>query len=105
MLISPFVSLQQVAVNHAKCCGYWLKDSYNNLDNLRQAECPVLIIHGEDDEIVDVAQGRRLALELDGLGAQVDCHFAKGMSHNRFKIRRDVIIPLREFLRERVNWY
>ena len=35
-------------------------DRYPNLENIRRATCPVLIIHAMNDEIIPLAHGRRL---------------------------------------------
>lgn len=35
-------------------------DRFPNLRNLRQVQCPVLIIHGTADEVIPVSHGRRL---------------------------------------------
>ena len=35
-------------------------DRFPNLRHLRQVRCPVLVIHGTDDEVIPVSHGRRL---------------------------------------------
>lgn len=35
-------------------------DIFKNIDKIRHVTCPVLVIHGTDDEIVDLSHGKRL---------------------------------------------
>jgi fermentation-respiration switch protein FrsA (DUF1100 family) len=35
-------------------------DRFPNLRHLRQVRCPVLVIHGTEDEVIPVSHGRRL---------------------------------------------
>ena len=35
-------------------------DIYPNIDRIRKTKCPVLVIHGQLDEEVDIAHGRAL---------------------------------------------
>ncbi|KAL8112081.1 uncharacterized protein LOC141705070 isoform X2 [Apium graveolens] len=37
----------------------WL-DIYKNIDKVQYVHCPILIIHGTEDEVVDISHGRRL---------------------------------------------
>uniref|UniRef100_A0A7N0RAA1 Serine aminopeptidase S33 domain-containing protein n=1 Tax=Kalanchoe fedtschenkoi TaxID=63787 RepID=A0A7N0RAA1_KALFE len=38
---------------------FWF-DIFKNIDKIRQVTCPVLVIHGTSDEIVDFSHGKRL---------------------------------------------
>merc|ERR1711879_74248 len=35
-------------------------DIFKNIDKIRQVNCPVLVMHGTSDEIVDFSHGKRL---------------------------------------------
>lgn len=37
-----------------------LTDTYNNVENIRAVRAPVLILHGEQDEVIPVEHGRRI---------------------------------------------
>ena len=53
ILISPFISIQEVAGDHYGMFGRLLiKDRFNNQENIKEAKCPTLIIHGNSDEVV-----------------------------------------------------
>ena len=39
---------------------WMMKDRYDNASKIKKIECPLLVIHGEDDRIVPIAFGRKL---------------------------------------------
>lgn len=100
ILISPFKSLRDIAKDRVgKLLSYLLADRYRNIDLIKSANCPVFIIHGMSDTIVDVSHS--LAL-LDNC---ISSKFSKlitpeKMDHNTFRFREDLIIPFKTFFRE-----
>lgn len=54
-------------------------DQYDSLSKMRAVTAPLLIIHGEDDGVVPVAQGRRL---LQAAHAEAEGVFLAGAGHN-----------------------
>lgn len=85
ILMSPFKSLRDIAKDRVgKLLSYLLADRYRNIDLIRSAKCPVLIIHGQADSIVDVSHS--IALKDNC----VQSAFSKlitpeHMDHNNFK--------------------
>jgi len=61
--LSAWTSLPDVAHSHFPgwLVGLVLKESYNSLDAVKNIKCPVLLIHGNQDQIIPVVQGRQLA--------------------------------------------
>lgn len=54
--MSPFKSLREVAKDHVgKLLSYLLAERYRNVDLIKNASCPVLIIHGMNDTVIDVS--------------------------------------------------
>ena len=53
MLISPYTSIKGLVKQYAGSFGsFFIKDHFNNLKNIKNVECPILIIHGEKDRII-----------------------------------------------------
>lgn len=69
--VSPWSSLPEVAAVHYP--GFLvkplLKESYNSVEAARQIDCPTLIIHGEQDNIIPISQGKKVA-EVMGAAAR-----------------------------------
>ena len=62
-LVAPFASLRDMARQRhpALTLGGWLvRSRYNSLACVGSIGCPLLILHGSDDDIVPVAQARKL---------------------------------------------
>lgn len=57
VLHSPILS--GVRVMYPVAHTYWF-DIYKNIDKIGQVNCPVLVIHGTSDEVVDCSHGRQL---------------------------------------------
>lgn len=79
ILRSPFTSLPDVAAVHYRFLpgSLLLKDRYPNLERIDELDLPVLVIAGNDDEIVPIGQSRELyeaapepkeLLVIDGVG-------------------------------------
>jgi fermentation-respiration switch protein FrsA (DUF1100 family) len=59
-LETPFLSVQVMANRTLPGAGYLLKHRYDSLAKLPRVRVPVLILHGNRDEVVPFAHGRRL---------------------------------------------
>jgi fermentation-respiration switch protein FrsA (DUF1100 family) len=82
VLESPLTS----TVDVARATYFWLRlrlliaDQYNNERNIRAVPVPVLVLHGEEDEVIPVEMGRRVyraakepkRIELFPRGGHVD---------------------------------
>ncbi|MEJ2320192.1 MAG: prolyl oligopeptidase family serine peptidase, partial [Gemmatimonadales bacterium] len=51
----------------------------------RLADIPVLIVHGEADEVVPVEESRRMAAALEEVGADVRYVELPGVGHNAWE--------------------
>jgi fermentation-respiration switch protein FrsA (DUF1100 family) len=62
ILESPFVSVPEMAraIFPLLPLGPFLSTQYNTLEKVRRVKSPVLILHGERDEIVPLEQGRKV---------------------------------------------
>ena len=62
-LIAPFASLRDIAqlfYPRLTCGGRLVGDRYNSLKWVDRIGCPLLVLHGSDDKLVPVSQGRKL---------------------------------------------
>lgn len=62
ILLSPFTSLADVAQHHYRFLPVrpFVRDRYDNASKIQRIGCPLLVVHGDDDEIVPYELGRRL---------------------------------------------
>jgi fermentation-respiration switch protein FrsA (DUF1100 family) len=62
VLVSPFASISEMSrLVFPRLPSAWLvRNKYNSLARVAKVQCPVLILHGELDETVPIAQGRKL---------------------------------------------
>ncbi|KAJ8477992.1 hypothetical protein OPV22_021719 [Ensete ventricosum] len=73
---------------------FWF-DIFKNIDKIRQVNCPVLVIHGTSDEIVDWTHGKRL-WELSK--EKYDPLWIKGGGHCNLETFPQFIKHLRKFI-------
>ncbi|KAK6942261.1 hypothetical protein RJ641_027638 [Dillenia turbinata] len=73
---------------------FWF-DPFKNIDKIRQVNCPVLVIHGTNDDIVDWSHGKRL-WELSK--EKYDPLWVKGGGHCNLETFPEYIKHLRKFM-------
>lgn len=73
---------------------FWF-DIFKNIDKIRNVSCPVLVIHGTNDEIVDLSHGKRL-WEL--AKEKYDPLWIKGGGHCNLETFPEFIKHLRKFV-------
>ncbi|CAL9124236.1 unnamed protein product [Musa acuminata var. zebrina] len=92
VLHSPILSGLRVMypVKHT----YWF-DIYKNIDKIPLVKCPVLVIHGTEDNVVDCSHGKRL-WEL--CKEKYEPLWIKGGNHNNLELFPDYIRHLKKFI-------
>ncbi|XP_010275723.1 PREDICTED: protein ABHD17B-like [Nelumbo nucifera] len=73
---------------------FWF-DIFKNIDKIRNVNCPVLVIHGTSDDIVDFSHGKRL-WELSK--EKYDPLWIKGGGHCNLETYPEYIKHLRKFI-------
>ncbi|GKU87163.1 hypothetical protein SLEP1_g1607 [Rubroshorea leprosula] len=73
---------------------FWF-DIFKNIDKIRHVNCPVLVIHGTNDDIVDWSHGKRL-WELSK--EKYDPLWVKGGGHCNLETYPEYIKHLRKFI-------
>ncbi|EPS73690.1 hypothetical protein M569_01063, partial [Genlisea aurea] len=79
-------------VNFTLCC-----DIYKNVNKIRKVKCPVLVIHGTEDDVVNWLHGNglwKMARE------PFDPLWIKGGGHCNLELYSDYVRHLRRFIRE-----
>ncbi|KAL8528130.1 hypothetical protein ACS0TY_005801 [Phlomoides rotata] len=92
VLHSPILS--GVRVMYAVKRTYWF-DIYKNIDKIPQVNCPVLIIHGTADEVVDFSHGKQL-WEL--CKDKYEPLWIKGGNHCNLELYPEYIRHLKKFV-------
>lgn len=59
MLISPYTSIINVVSRHIASYAGSI-DMFNSINKINKVKCPVQIIHGENDDIINVSNGKKL---------------------------------------------
>jgi len=99
ILQSPYASIHRVVGEYMRV-GTWLIS--NHWDNKKGIEklgedVPVLIIHGEMDEIIPVAHGKELYTSSPSRKKHLVCPTLA--THNEWDLVQDVIKPVRDFIK------
>ncbi|KAJ6817746.1 protein ABHD17B-like isoform X1 [Iris pallida] len=92
VLHSPILS--GLRVIHPVKRTYWF-DIFKNIDKIPHVSCPVLIVHGTNDDVVDCSHGKRL-WELSKV--KYEPLWIKGGNHSNLEQYPDYIRHLRKFV-------
>ena len=80
VLQSTFTSIRAMARAHYPVIpGRLVPDAYPSLERVRRLACPLLVVHGDRDEIVPLAHGRAL---FDAAPEPKDIRVFAGLGHN-----------------------
>jgi hypothetical protein len=79
ILESTFTSIGEVAGRFIPGAGMFLKGKFNSLSKISSLKAPLLILHGDEDELVPYALGRKLFAEAN---EPKEFFTIKGAHHN-----------------------
>jgi fermentation-respiration switch protein FrsA (DUF1100 family) len=74
-----------------------IKESFNNLDNLKQMKCPLFILHGLKDDLVPISHAKELYSAYEH---EVDLTISKEMGHGFVNPKADFMVPFQNFMRK-----
>ena len=100
LLVSAFCSVGEVIRdNFGRLINYFVKERFSNLSKIEKVRCPVLLVHGQKDELVSVdqalkLQGSRRSQEKAGPRARLVIH--PNMTHCISNLHMQVVLPLAE---------
>eukprot|EP01017_Pseudomicrothorax_dubius_P005985 TRINITY_DN1163_c0_g1_i3.p1 TRINITY_DN1163_c0_g1~~TRINITY_DN1163_c0_g1_i3.p1 ORF type:complete len:228 (+),score=24.28 TRINITY_DN1163_c0_g1_i3:294-977(+) len=100
ILMSAYTSIKDVAKEVVGWLSFLVKQRFQNIENIKNVESPILLIHGDRDEVINCDHSENLNNELRKLGKL--CRFEKrrGMTHNIFDLNLDIIEPILKFIQE-----
>ena len=77
-----------------------LKERFANIDKIGEIKCPILLIHGQEDELIDFRHAEELANGAKEKGGKAKLEIRPEMRHNTFSLFQDVINPINTFWKE-----
>lgn len=96
-LISAFTSIKDVINNHSfNLGGIFIKSSFETKKYINNVNCPILLIHGVKDTLIPSEQSKNLYNQIKG--EIKECLLREDMTHNKYKLYEDIIIPISSFL-------
>jgi len=96
LLMSPYTSIRAVARNIVGRIGQFLvAERFRNIDYIKLAKSPVMIIHGLKDQLIPYTQSQDLCEQCQVSAKLV---LPLNMDHNIFDMEQDLLEPLRGFL-------
>ena len=99
ILQSPYVSIHRVVGEYARVGTWFIDNHWDNKKGVEKLgeEVPLLIIHGEMDEIIDVGHGKELYTSSASRKKHLVC--PPLATHNEWDLYQDILKPVREFVR------
>lgn len=89
VLISPYTSMVDMGKGLAgPAASLIVPDRYDNLGKIARVRCPVVLLHGNHDEVIPVAMGRALAAAAPG-ATYIE---VPGASHNDFPGLEELVV-------------
>ena len=98
ILMSAYTSLKNVAKDFSKWIGCLVKERFNSIRKIRDIDCPILLIHGEADDVIKVDHSKRLSEEAKEFKKNWDLEIRPNMDHNDFDYSIDIVGPIKTFL-------
>ena len=102
ILLSPFKSIKEAIktmfpkLNFGSLLKTFVKERFNNYENISKVSCPILFIHGKDDNLIPSSHSIEMINQCKSPAKLVS---PQKMSHNSFDFVNDVYIHIRDFLK------
>merc|ERR1712216_984939 len=97
---ATFSSLQTVASDHSGFASLFFgANEFDNGSRIRSVTCPSLILHGDQDTVVDVQQAFELSVQCGTNAPErppVTLDVRAGVNHNNYDIMKDIISPIQK---------
>ncbi|VWU49656.1 alpha/beta hydrolase, putative [Hepatocystis sp. ex Piliocolobus tephrosceles] len=103
ILHAPFISIQKLAEDYTKYASYFIENIYDNYKNLtvlsnnNDLDTPILIIHGQKDEVINIYHSQFLIENLKNKFIQHS--YPEDSYHNEYYIIDDLGIPIKSFIK------
>ncbi|KAL4463094.1 hypothetical protein ABPG74_007095 [Tetrahymena malaccensis] len=100
ILLSAFTSIKKLSGELAfSLVSYFIKERFNNIENVCRFSSPCLLIHGQADSLIKHQHSQQLQEAMRLNGKIVLAFYPEKMTHNQFQIRKDIIRPIETFLK------
>ncbi len=96
ILISPFKSIRETANTILGVLKYVVADRFNNIDIINNVTCPLLLIHGQKDNLIPFSHSIQLS---EKTGGPYELLLPEEMDHNEFNAYEDFLEPITNFLK------
>jgi fermentation-respiration switch protein FrsA (DUF1100 family) len=96
ILISPFLSIRETANTILGVFKFVVADRFNNIGVINNVSCPLLIIHGQKDNLIPFAHSIQLS---EKTGGPYELLLPENMDHNEFNAFEDFLDPITNFLK------
>jgi len=101
ILQSPFTSVRDIAREMVGAIGNLVPKMFNNIENIQSVNCPILLIHGIQDDIIFVSHSDILSKNVKH--TKFRYNRLANVNHNTFDEENDIILPCMDFLNEYFN--
>jgi len=81
----------------ASILGFIIYEKFRNIDVIKNAKCPVLIVHGKKDNLIPVQHSMDL---YENCNQPCYLFIPLKMDHNEFQIEEDLCQPIKAFIRK-----
>lgn len=101
ILLAPYTSIKDLTKEKLGCfgtvatCCMPQRINFQNIYNLQEIDCPLLMIHGKMDEVIPCEHSLRLIKIAKSQFKKLELR--NGMTHNQFDLFRDIIEPIKAF--------
>jgi esterase/lipase len=99
---SPYKSIRDIACEVVGNVGAVIHQRWNTEENLEHVKAPVLILHGDRDEVIPIAHGEALFSNRENYQVSCEMHVQPGATHNEYDLFRDVLAPGADFIHRHV---
>jgi fermentation-respiration switch protein FrsA (DUF1100 family) len=96
VLISPFKSIRETANSILGMLKFIIAERFKNIDIIDKVTCPLLLIHGQKDDLIPFSHSIELSQKT---GGPYELLLPEEMDHNEFNLYEDFLEPITNFLK------
>lgn len=93
LLFTPYLSIKHVSKQHVGCMSFCAPNIFRNCDYILNVTAPTFIIHGKKDEVIPYQSSQELYKLLSSKSSKKKLVQPELMTHNRFRLQDDFIVP------------
>jgi pimeloyl-ACP methyl ester carboxylesterase len=99
ILLSPYLSIKKLASKITPSSSSLILDRFVTEENIKYCNAPILIIHGEKDEVIPVHHSRELCKIISDCSKHLLLtKFPKTATHNIFNTVHDIMLPCNDLI-------